>query len=624
MSATRSNSNLTGVAYLKSRLKDLPTNAGIYKMYNVQGELLYIGKAKNIARRVSDYTSYEQLTARIGRMVSQIYNLEVITTRNDAEALLLEANLIRNLQPKYNILLKDDKSYPFVVIDRSNDFPRVAKYRGKQAKGKDCYGPFASGKDVDAALTELQKLFLLRPCSDSYFSSRTRPCLQYQIKRCSAPCVGKISASEYSQLVGQATRFLRGESKKLQQQLVKEMECASQAMDYERAAQLRDRIKALNAVQARQYVSIRSLKDADIIAIVKAEHNYAVQVFFVRGGQHYGQRTYFPAHTEGMEISEALEGFIGQFYQYHHPPQEVLLSEKVAENELSAALSTLANYKVKVSMPKIGDKHELVLLAKSNAERSLCEHQQRYQQHTQLLEGVALLFGLSTTPYRVELYDNSHISGRLAVGAMVVAGRQGFIKDQYRLFNIKESGGAVPMGGDDLAMHQQVLERRLKRLVGEYPEYEAEIWPDLIVIDGGKLQLNAALNVLAKLKINIPVIGMAKGEERDKGGEVFWLADGRTLTLNNEDPVMKYLQRLRDEAHRFAISSHRQRRSQALRASLLEQIPGIGPKRRKQLLNHFGSVEAITRAGIEDIMRVEGINTHNAQLIYNFFHPKTS
>ncbi len=607
-----------GPEFLRAQLKTLPSAPGVYRMLNAKGEVLYVGKAKHLKKRVSAYTQLSKLPARLQRMVSATHALEITTTATEAEALLLEANLIKHHAPRYNILLKDDKSFPYIAIDDTHAFPRISKYRGAQHKGHSYFGPFASAGDVNRALAAIQKAFLIRPCSDNVFANRTRPCMEYQIKRCSAPCVGRISESDYAALLADAKAFLSGKSQRIQDTLAAQMEEASAALDYERAASLRDRLRALAHIQARQHINAPQLKDADIIGLFSKGDQVCIQVFFVRAGHTLGNRAFFPVHTEEHTPEVIMEAFLGRFYHTHTPPQQLLLSHPIyGQNIMEEALSSVAKKPVTIHLPQRGEKRRLIEMVCRNAEEALQRKQQEIASEHSLLKGVEEAFGLDSTPERIEVYDNSHIMGSHPVGAMVVAGTEGFLKNAYRRFTV-DAGSRT--GGDDYAMLREVFTRRFGRLQREDPDRERG-WPDLVLIDGGPGHMRAAQDVFADLGISdLPFVCIAKGPDRNAGREKFYMPDRPAFSLAKNDPVLYYLQRLRDEAHRFAIFSHRSKRSRAIQRSELDSIPGIGPTRKKALLNYYGSVAAIKQAGLEDLEKVPGISKQIARTIFSHLH----
>jgi excinuclease ABC subunit C len=621
------NNNLSnGIAVIKKHLEGMTSAPGIYKISDAAGNVIYVGKAKNLAKRVVNYTHPERLEYRIQSMVASAALLEIITTNTEAEALLLESNLIKKFEPKYNILLKDDKSYPYILISKDHPYPRISKHRGvRKIEGK-YYGPFASATAVNIAITDIQKAFLLRPCLDSYFKNRKRPCLEYQIKRCSAPCVEKIPEDEYKNLVKQVDDFLSGRSRDIQNQLVELMEKESLAHNYEKAAVYRDRIKALNQIQAKQTIHINSVNDADIIGLYSEGGECCIQIFFYRSGQNFGNRSFFPKNTKDQSDSDILTAFIGQFYQENNiPPKDIFICNEIAEKELvEEALSELYKHKVKISVPKLGDKKKLVDNAVRNAKNAMQQKMLSFSKQKQLLEKLAEIFDLQSPPKRIEVYDNSHISGTNEVGAMIVAGEEGFIKKSYRRFNIKrlEIGSGKQESGDDYAMMTEVLTRRFKRLKSDSPDKAEGIWPDLVLIDGGAGHLSIAMKVFEELGLTdkITFACISKGPDRNAGREQFHMPNRESFTLPHTDPVMYYLQNLRDEAHRFAIGSHRKKRAKSITKSAFDEIPGIGPKRKKILLNHFGSVDDVRNATIKELEAAEGIDKTIAEQIYNFFH----
>lgn len=607
-----------GVAVILGQLANMPTSPGVYRMINAAGVVIYVGKAKNLVKRLVSYTKPERLEYRIQGMISNIASLEVITTASEIEALLLEANLIKKYEPKYNILLKDDKSYPYILLTQDGDFPRIVKHRGQKVQNGKYYGPFPSGSAVNKAIADLQKAFLLRPCSDSFFAARTRPCMEYQIKRCSGPCVNKISKEEYANLVKQASQFLEGRSREIQEELVGIMERASLNMNYEKAASYRDRIKALNQIQAKQIIHIDALQDADIVGICLESGQCCIQVFFYRSGRNLGNSPFYPKNIEGATQSEVLASFVMQFYSNNPPPHEVIISAGMeGANQIGEALSSIAGYKVKITMPKTGDKLKLVQEAVKNAQSALRQRILGNAKQEILLGEVAKLFSLPVMPKRIEIYDNSHIMGKYEVGAMVVAGPEGFNKKAYRRFNIK---GDAFGKGDDYAMMEQVMFRRFSRLKQEHPNRTENIWPDLLLVDGGEGHMSVVLKVLTQLQLekDIKFVCIAKGPDRNAGREQFFMPGHGPFTLPHDSPLLYYLQLLRDEAHRFAIGSHRNKRAKSVSKSILDEIPNIGGKRKKTLLNHFGSADAIRGATIDDLMKVEGINRKIAEVIYNY------
>lgn len=610
-----------GAALISAKVKLLPDSPGVYRMYAADGELLYVGKARSLKKRVSNYAKPGGHSNRIARMIASTAQMEFITTATETDALLLEANLIKRLKPRYNVLMRDDKSFPYILLTGDHPFPQVLKHRGARTRSGDYYGPFASAGAVTATLNALQKAFLLRSCSDSVFESRTRPCLLFQIKRCSAPCTGEIGEEGYARLVAEARDFLKGRSRKTQRELVTLMDEASAELDFERAAIYRDRIRALTQIQQHQGINPQTVAEADVFAARTEGGQTCVQVFFFRAGQNWGNRAYFPRHDRELSTEDVLDAFLAQFYEDRPPPRMVLLSHDVPGRALLAeALTIRAGRKVAVGVPRRGEKRELVDHALTNAREALGRRLAESSTQRKLLEGVAEVFDLDAPPRRIEVYDNSHISGTKPVGGMIVAGPEGFMKNQYRKFNIR---GEDVEPGDDYAMMREVLTRRFTRLLKESEENKADenAWPDLILIDGGAGQLKVALDVLAELGIeNVTAVGVAKGPERDAGRERFFMAGKPGFMLEPRNPVLYYLQRLRDEAHRYAIGGHRARRSKAIGANPLDEIPGIGPGRKRALLQHFGSARAVSRAGLADLEAVEGISEKVARAVYDHFH----
>lgn len=618
-----------GVEAIRAVVKHLGSNPGVYRMLDADGNVLYVGKAKNLKNRVSNYANSGGLSQRIARMVSLTSSMEIVTTHTEAEALLLEANLIKKLAPRYNILLRDDKSFPFILLTGDHDYPRIVKHRGAQKAKGEYFGPFATVSAMNEALAVLQKAFLLRPCSDFVFSSRTRPCLQYQIKRCSAPCVGYIGKEEYATLIAQAKAFLKGKSREMQDELLKQMQTASEALDFETAASLRDRIKALTRVQQEQRLQCPSIGDADVIGLHRSGERTCVQAFFFRAGQNFGNKSYYPNHAADASTEEILSAFIGQFYQTHMPPKQILISHPVEEPQLlEDALALRAGYKVHLHQPQRGDKLTAMQQVVQNAEQALERYMQQHAGQQELLEGVAKLFALDGLPQRIEVYDNSHIMGRHALGAMIVAGQDGFIKNAYRRFNMQDGGKSTaqaeapaPTGGDDYAMMREMLTRRFARLQREDPDHAKEgNWPDLLLIDGGAAHLKVVEETFAELGVDVPFVCIAKGVDRNAGREWFHMPGNQPFQLPPNDAVLHYLQRLRDEAHRFAIGSHRAKRSKAIRKSELDGIPGVGALRKRALLHHFGSAKAVSSASLAELESVEGVNKKTAEAIYSYFH----
>jgi len=611
-----------GALVIEGYLKTMPASPGCYRMLDKAGGVLYVGKAKNLKKRVVAYTKPERLPIRIQRMVSQTVSMEIVTTHTEVEALLLEANLIKRLMPRYNILLKDDKSFPYILITGDHAWAQLLKHRGARGRKGEYFGPFASAASVNQTLGFLQRAFLLRSCTDAVFQSRTRPCLLFQIKRCSAPCVDRISRADYDALVDQARAFLSGRSQEIQQNLARLMEQAADEMAYEQAAVYRDRIRALSRIVAHQDINAQDVAEADVIALHQAGGQACIQVFFFRGGCNFGNRSFFPAQTQDQSAEEVLAAFIGQFYDDKPPPAELMLSNALADEDealLTQALSQKAGRKVTLSVPKRGDRRKLMEHAYDNAREALGRRMAESSAQRKLLEGLGELFGLDQAPARVEIYDNSHIQGTNAVGGMIVAGPEGFLKNEYRKFNIK-SEELTP--GDDYGMMREVLTRRFKRAQKEDPERDRGGWPDLVLIDGGKGQLNVVLEVFAELGVeDVGLVSISKGPDRNAGREKFHMEGRDTFTLPVNDPLMYFLQRLRDEAHRFAIGSHRTRRAKAIGVTTLDDVAGIGAARKKALLHHFGSAKGVADAGLADLEAVDGISKALAQKIYDHFHP---
>ncbi|ASG19873.1 excinuclease ABC subunit C [Nitrospirillum viridazoti] len=608
-----------GVETIKAYLRTLPVTPGVYRMMNEGGDVLYVGKARNLKRRVANYTVPAKLPVRLQRMVAETVTMEFVTTHTEVEALLLESNLIKRLMPRYNVLLRDDKTFPHIMITRDHDYPALIKHRGARDRAGDYFGPFASAGAVNRTITALQRAFLLRNCTDSVFSTRTRPCLQFQIKRCTAPCVGRVNRAQYGEQVDEAAAFLAGKSRDIQTRMASAMMAASEALDFETAAKMRDRIRALTAIQAHQDINVEGMEDADIIAAYQDGGSTCIQVFFFRGGRNNGNRAYFPSHDKNQGTAEVLSAFIAQFYDNRAAPGLVLISEDAEEQELLAeALTLRAGRKVELAVPKRGDKKRLMDHALTNAREAHGRRLSETGSQAKLLAGVAELFGLEAPPTRIEIYDNSHIQGAHPIGGMVVAGPDGFIKNAYRKFNIRDPKAA----GDDFAMMREVLTRRFERALKEDPERTGDTWPDLLLIDGGEGQLGVVVEVLAELGLSdIALVGIAKGPDRDAGRERFFMPGRAPFGMDPRDPVLYFLQRLRDEAHRWAIGSHRQRREKAISASPLDEVAGIGPKRKKALLLHFGSAQAVSRAGLADLRAVDGISDAVAKIIYDHFHP---
>jgi excinuclease ABC subunit C len=610
-----------------------PSAPGVYRMIDARGDVLYVGKAKNIKKRVTAYARPTGHDSRISRMIAATATLEFVTTKTETEALLLEANLIKRLRPRFNVLLRDDKSFPYILITSDHWAPQILKHRGARTRPGRYYGPFASAGAVNRTINALERAFLLRSCSDSYFEARTRPCLLHQIKRCSAPCTREIDFAGYSELVNEANEFLSGRSRTVQKEMAHEMDEASAALDFERAAIYRDRLSALSAIQSHQGINPRNIENADVFALHQAGGYSCVEVFFFRTGQNWGNRAYFPKADRAIGSPEVLGAFLAQFYDDKPAPRLILVSNDFDERALlSAALTAKSGHKVEVSLPQRGERKELVQHALTNAREALARKLADTSSQQKLLGALTETFSLPRAPRRIEVYDNSHIGGTNAVGAMVVAGPEGFRKNLYRKFNIRSSE-LVP--GDDYGMMREVLQRRFKRLLEENPRStmkdvlaslipagdDDQPWPDLVLIDGGKGQLNAAQETLAALGVtDIPIVAIAKGRDRDAGRETFFIAGREPFKLPPRDPVLYFIERLRDEAHRFAVGSHRVRRKKDIREAGLKEIPGIGPTRKRALLRHFGTVKAIERASLPDLAQVPGINAETARKIYEFFH----
>ncbi|WP_432815167.1 excinuclease ABC subunit UvrC [Sphingorhabdus sp.] len=615
----------TGIAAIRNVLKTLPLKPGVYRMHDARGDVLYVGKARALKNRVGNYVQIDRLPNRLRRMVALTRSMTIVTTNSEAEALLLEAQLIKRYRPAYNVLLRDDKSFPFILLRADHKFPRIQKHRGARRHKGQYYGPFASAGSVNQTLNALQKLFLLRSCTDSFFNNRDRPCLLYQIKRCSAPCVGRIDDASYGSLVADAKSFLDGKSSFVQAKLAKEMESAAEALDFERAAMVRDRLRALTFIQGSQAINAQGVGDADIFALAHRNGVMGIQAFFIRGGQNWGHRSFFPAHVAEISEDEVFTSFLAQFYEDVPPAKSIFLDRQLGEADLLAqALSERAERKIEISVPQRGDRARLVKQATRNAEEALDRKLAESTTQGKLLQEVADLFELPEAPRRIEVYDNSHIQGTNALGAMIVAGPEGFIKGQYRKFNIKNPDTAP---GDDFAMMREVMARRFGRLVnppraGEDFEPERdENWPDLVLIDGGKGQMSSVMQIVRELGVeDVAFIGVSKGPDRHAGREMFHFPDGREFTLPVNAPVMFYLQRLRDEAHRFAIGAHRAKRSKAITVSPLDEVPGIGPSRKKALLMHFGTARAVRNASLEDLQKTPGVSAAVAQTVYDYYH----
>lgn len=623
----------TGFDVIAAFVKKLPNTPGVYRMLNDKGDVLYVGKARKLKARVTNYTRPNGLSNRIVRMITQTSAMEFVSTRTETEALLLEANLIKRLRPRFNVLLRDDKSFPYILLAEDHEAAQLIKHRGSRSRKGQYFGPFASAGAVGRTINALQKAFLIRTCSDSVYESRTRPCLLYQIKRCSAPCTGEISPEGYGELVNDAKSFLSGRSKQVKSDLARQMETASEAMDFERAAVYRDRISALSQIQSHQGINPRNVEEADVFALHTEGGQFCVQVFFFRTGQNWGNHAFFPKADKSVEPEEVLQSFLSQFYDNKPIPKLILTSHALPEAELIAdAFSQHAGRKIEVSKPQRGEKRDLVNHALTNAREALARKMADTASQTKLLDGLAEALKLEATPRRIEVYDNSHIMGTNAVGGMIVAGGDGFVKNQYRKFNIKDS---TITPGDDFGMMREVLTRRFSRLVKEEGEAnapdrvtdaEAELesfpdWPDLVIIDGGKGQMSASIAVLDELGITdrVQMVGVSKGPDRDAGRETLHPMKGEPFMLQPRDPVLYFIQRLRDEAHRFAIGTHRAKRSAQMRENPLDEVGGIGPTRKRALLNAFGSVKGIKRAALADLEQVPGISGALAQTIFDHF-----
>lgn len=613
-----------GIKAIRETLATLKPRPGVYRMVDARGDVLYVGKARSLKARVANYVQVAALSNRLQRMVSQTRSMDIVVTNSEAEALLLEAQLIKRFRPPFNVLLRDDKSFPFILLRADHAFPRIQKHRGaRKAKGN-YYGPFASAGSVNTTINALQKLFLLRSCTDSFFNNRDRPCLLYQIKRCSAPCVGRIDAAGYDQLVGQAKDFLGGKSSAVQQDLERQMAKAAEALDFETAAMLRDRLRAATFIQGSQAINAAGVGDADVFALASKGGQIAVQAFFIRGGQNWGHRALFPAHTQGLDEADVLADVLLQFYEEVPPPRTVLVDRDVPECELLAeALGEAAGHKVAISVPQRGDRRRLMEQASRNAVEALERRMAETGSKAKVLRELAEFLELPDVPDRIEVYDNSHIQGTKAVGAMVVAGPEGLRKGQYRKFNIREA-----QGNDDFAMMREVMQRRFRNLAENpdggdgKPASHETVWPDLVLIDGGKGQMSAVRDSLAEMGItDVPLIAIAKGPHHGREGrEVFHFPDGREKTLPVNSPVLFYLQTLRDEVHRFAIGAHRAKRSKAITASPLDEIPGIGPARKRALLLHFGTASKVRAASLDDLQRAPGVSAGVARQVYDFYH----
>ena len=621
-----------GHAAIENAVKLAPTSPGVYRMLNAAGDVLYVGKAKSVRKRLASYARVNApQPARILRMIAATANVEIISTTTETEALLLEANLIKQLRPRFNVQLRDDKSFPYILISGDHWAPQILKHRGAQSRPGRYFGPFASAGAVNRTITALQRAFLIRSCTDGFFESRTRPCLLYQIRRCAGPCTREIDFGGYTELVREATDFLSGRSDVVKQLLAAEMERASGELEFETAARYRDRLAALSAIQSQQGINPRTVEEADVFAIYQEGGYSCVEVFFFRTGQNWGNRAYFPRAEKTFTPEEVLSSFLAQFYDDKPPPKLVLLSHEIEESALLAdALSIKAGRKVEVSVPQRGEKKDLVTHALTNAREALGRKLADTATQGRLLDGLASTLQLPHPPKRIEVYDNSHIQGTNAVGAMIVAGPDGFVKNQYRKFNIK-SEGLTP--GDDYAMMKEVLERRFKRLLkpaeddaarAKADEDSVPQWPDLVIIDGGRGQLNAAREIFQNLGLTqVSLMAVAKGPERDAGRETLFMPDREAIKLEPRDPVLYFIQRLRDEAHRFVIGSHRKLRKKDIREAGLQEIPGIGPSRKRALLHHFGTLKEIERASITDLGKVPGVSAESARKIFEFFHAQS-
>ncbi|GAA3861356.1 excinuclease ABC subunit UvrC [Celeribacter arenosi] len=608
-----------GHQVIEGYLRTLDSSPGVYRMLDADHNVLYVGKARNLRNRVSNYARPHGHSGRIARMISETSQMMFLTTRTETEALLLEQNLIKQLKPRYNVLLRDDKSFPNILVTKDHSFPAITKHRGAKKRKGSYYGPFASAGNVNSTLNQLQKIFLLRNCSDNDFEGRTRPCLQYQIKRCTAPCVGKISKEDYADLVADAEKFLQGKDTGLQQKLAKDMAAAADAMEFERAAAIRDRIRAMTSVQTAQGINPRTVSEADIIGLHMEGGQACVQVFFIRANQNWGNRDFYPRAGADIDAAEVLGAFVGQFYDQKEPPRQIILSHDIDDRELMAeALGEKAGRKIEILLPQRGEKAELVAGAVRNARESLGRKMSESAAQGRLLKGVATAFDLKAVPERIEVYDNSHIQGAHAVGAMIVAGPEGFVKSQYRKFNIR---GDDLTPGDDFGMMKEVLKRRFSRLLKEDPDRTGGTWPDLLLIDGGAGQVSAVHEIMREMGVtDIAMVGIAKGVDRDQGKEEFYRVGQRPFALQRNDPVLYFIQRMRDEAHRFAIGTHRAKRSKAIGATPLDDVPNVGATRKRALLAHFGSAKAVGRANLADLKAVDGISEKVAQTIYDYFH----
>ena len=611
----------TGHDLIQDYVKNLDGSPGVYRMLDAQARVLYVGKARNLKNRVSNYARPTGHSGRIARMISETTQMMFLTTKTETEALLLEQNLIKQLKPRYNVLLRDDKSFPNILVTTDHEFPMIKKHRGAKKEKGAYYGPFASAGAVNFTLAQLQRVFMLRNCSDAMFVTRTRPCLQYQIKRCTGPCVGKISRDAYDESVKDAQKFLSGKSTQIQETLAKQMAAASGAMEFERAAALRDRIRAMTQVQTSQGINPRTVPEADIIALHLEGGHACVQVFFIRANQNWGNRDFYPRVAIDNSHAEVMEAFVSQFYDTKEPPKQLILSHDIENADLvQEMLSDKLGRKVEISVPQRGEKLELVSGAMRNAKESLARRMSESATQAKLLRGLAEAFDLEAPPERIEVYDNSHIQGAHAVGAMIVAGPEGMMKNQYRKFNIK---GDDITPGDDFRMMKEVIKRRFSRLIKEDPDRTSGSWPDLLLIDGGAGQVSAVHEILTELGVDdVSMVGVAKGVDRDHGKEEFYVVGKPVFALQRNDPVLYFVQRLRDEAHRFAIGTHRSKRAKAFVANPLDDIAGVGASRKGALLAHFGSAKAISRANLADLKAVEGVSDALAEKIYDYFHEK--
>ncbi|MXO60256.1 excinuclease ABC subunit UvrC [Altererythrobacter salegens] len=608
-----------GTKAIRETVKTLKPMPGVYRMLDARGDVLYVGKARALKNRVANYTQVANLSGRLQRMVAQTRSMEIVTTNSEAEALLLEAQLIKRFRPPYNVLLRDDKSFPFILLRAEHDFPRIMKHRGaRKAKG-DYYGPFASAGSVNTTINALQKLFLLRSCTDSFFSRRDRPCLLYEIKRCSAPCVGRIDKEGYAELVEETRDFLTGKSGAVQAKIEAQMAEAAETLDFERAAMLRDRLRAATFIQGSQAINASSVGDADVFALAAKGGHIGIQAFFIRGGQNWGHRAFFPSHIQDVSEDEVLARVLAQFYEEVPPPRTILVDRELPDRALlEEAFGAIAGRKVEISVPQRGERRKLMEQAARNANEALDRRLAESGTQAKVMREMSEFLELPDVPARIEIYDNSHIQGTKALGAMVVAGPEGFQKGQYRKFNIKSA-----QTDDDFAMMREVMHRRFSRALEEDPERDGGLWPDLVLIDGGKGQMSSVRDKLEELGIeDVPLIAIAKGPHHGREGrEVFHFPDGREKMLPTNSPVLFYLQRLRDEVHRFAIGAHRAKRSRAITASPLDEIPGIGPARKRALLLHFGTAGKVRAASLEDLQRAPGVSQGVAQAIYDFYHP---